>query len=193
MGDTWLQHATELLSSNNLQGGGVYDLQGNPWAEKVSGFQVEQHEVALIARGFDNLEQQQAKAQADAQRAAQEVANVLAAGTTVPDLPLSVLCGHTDVLDEIRRAATETVANPELQQMVPQIESFTNAHFAGHEFFYVCGNTREMYFRRGSAGVACAKSLTGVIVAFHDEEQHRAGDCRSATSRAADALRDLGL
>ena len=58
-----------ILSSDSVHGGGVYDLEGNPWAEKVSGFQVEQQEVAFIARGFADLERQRGSC-ADAQAAA---------------------------------------------------------------------------------------------------------------------------
>lgn len=196
MGDTWLQHSTQLLSSDTVQGGGVYDLDGNPWAEKVSGFQIEQHEVALLAQGFADIEKQRAKARADAQtradaKATQE-ACALAAGTREADHPLSLLSGQTDLLDEIKRAATVAVPEPELP-LVPQIPGFTCAHFAGHGFIFVCGDEREMYFRRGRSGVACAKSLTGIVVGFHDEGHDWVGPCRTAVGKVAEALRRLGF
>ena len=195
MGDSWLQHTYEVLSSDDVQGGGVFDLEGNPWAEKVSGFQVEKDEVALVARGFIDLERQQAEAEARAHRAAltqaQRETVALAVGTHDPDHPLSLLCGKTDVLNVIKREATVAAARPELA-LVPQIDGFTDVHFAGHGFMYICGDNREMYFRRGSSGVACAKSLTGVVVGFHDED-HAVPPCRGAVRRAADALRELDM
>ena len=89
----WLQHVTDFLSSDDVQGGGVYDLEGNPWAEKVSPFQVEHLEVKLLARGFLDLERQCASARSDAQGAADAEALrevcALAAGMGELNHPLS--------------------------------------------------------------------------------------------------------
>jgi hypothetical protein len=153
-------------------------------------------EVKLLARGFLDLERQCASARSDAQGAADAEALrevcALAAGMGELSHPLSMLRGQVDVLDEIRRAATVAVPDPELLQLVPQIDGFTNILLAGHGFMYVSGDDREMYFRRHTTGVACAKTLTGIVVGFHDRS-HMPNPCRNAVSRVADALRRLDL